>query len=88
MLSKANAGDSTKYSTEEIRVFGNTGITSSALLPGFVQVINADQISNKNGEDLSDLLKLFTGVSVREYGGGPALSTVSMNGSGAEHEGV
>lgn len=85
LLSMASARDSTKYSTEEIRVFGNTGISSSALLPGFVQVINADQISSKNGEDLSDLLKLFAGVSVREYGGGPALSTVSMNGSGAEH---
>lgn len=85
LLSKASAGDSTKYSTEEIRVFGNTGISSSALLPGFVQVINSEKISAKNGDDLSDLLKLFAGVSVREYGGGPALSTVSMNGSGAEH---
>mgnify|MGYP001359723174 CR=1 FL=1 len=79
------AGDSTKYFTEEITVFGKTGITSTALLPGFVQLIESDQIKNKNGNDISEVLRLLAGVSIRDYGGGNSLSTVSMNGTGAEH---
>lgn len=85
LMSNAIAGDSTKYSTEEIAVFGNTGIKSISHLPGFVQIVDGDQIVTKNGNNLSDVLKLFAGVSIREYGGGPSLNTVSMNGSGAEH---
>ena len=79
------AGDSTKYATEEITVFGSTGITSTALLPGFVQLIDNDQISTKNGNDISEVLRLVAGASIRDYGGGNSLSTMSMNGSGAEH---
>ncbi len=79
------AGDSTKYFTEEITVFGNTGITSTALLPGFVQILDNEQIKDKNGSDVSEVLRLLAGVSIRDYGGGSSLSTVSMNGSGAEH---
>ncbi len=81
----ATASDSAKYKTEEITVLGNRGIISTSLLPGFVQTMNREDILNSNGSDLSDVLRKFAGLNIREYGGGASLGTISMNGCGSEN---
>lgn len=79
------SGDSTEYSTEEIRVTGIQGITSNTLLPGYVQVADRKKIEMINGTQLTDVLRSFAGINIRSYGGSGSLNTASMNGSGAEN---
>ncbi|MBX7043097.1 MAG: TonB-dependent receptor [Ignavibacteria bacterium] len=81
----AEGQDTASYSSEEIRVFGTRGIISTARLPAFVQVIDRKSIEVMNGDRLSEILRTFAGVSVRSYGGRESISTISMNGAGADN---
>ena len=50
-----------------------------------VDIISAKQIETANGERLPDILKSKSSVFLKSYGITPALSTISLNGLGAEH---
>ncbi|MDQ3021234.1 MAG: TonB-dependent receptor [Bacteroidota bacterium] len=80
----AQNNDTVKYKTEEIKVLSNKIITSEFDSPTKVQIINIKQINNKNGETLSDILQLGGNIFVKSYGANYSLSTISMNGLGAE----
>jgi outer membrane cobalamin receptor len=81
----AQYSDTVKFRTDEIRVFGNKIATSNFDSPGMVQFITKSEMEHKNGETLGDVLQLGGGVYIKSYGGNFSLSTVSMNGLGAEH---
>lgn len=61
------------------------GAISTSVLPAFVQVLERKSIEMMNGDRLSEILKTFAGVSVRSYGGRESISTISMNGAGADN---
>ena len=81
----AQNSDTVKYKTKEINVFSNKIITNKFDSPVVVQYINKREIENKNGQSLSDALQLGGGVFMKSYGGNGSLSTISLNGLGAEH---
>ncbi|MEO8210964.1 MAG: TonB-dependent receptor, partial [bacterium] len=76
--------ESVKYKTEEINVFSNKIVTNKFDSPTKVQFITSKEISNKNGETLSDILQLGGNIFIKSYGGNYSLNTISMNGLGAE----
>lgn len=84
-IAKSQNTDSIKYKTEEIKIFSNKISTNIFDSPVKVQYIDRSSIENKNGETLSDVLQLGGGVYIKSYGGNYSLSTVSLNGLGAEH---
>ena len=81
----AQVKDSVKFTTKEIRVYSNKIITDNFNSPVKIQSFGKSDIQNTNGNNLSDVLELAGGVFIKNYGGNSSLSTVSMNGMGAEH---
>ena len=81
----AQITDSAYYKTDEINVISKKIIINKYESPVKIQLLNKEMINNKNGNTLSDALQLGSGVFIKTYGGNGALSTVSMNGLGAEH---
>lgn len=77
--------DSVKYSTSQIEVTGSRISLNPFTSPTKVQLIGRKEIENKNGETLADVLQPYSGVMLKSYGGNNSLSTISMNGLGAEH---
>ncbi|KAA6305680.1 TonB-dependent receptor, partial [termite gut metagenome] len=53
-----------------------------------VQVFSEEQLNRLNAFQLSDAVKHFTGVTVKDYGGIGGLKTVSLRSLGAEHTAV
>ena len=85
-FSQANViSDSSEYKTAEIEVYSYRVSTDNFYSPTKIQLISNKEIENKNGESLADALQLADGVFIKTYGGNAALSTISMNGLGAEH---
>jgi vitamin B12 transporter len=84
-ISIAQNGDSVTYKTEEINVISNRVATDIFSSPTRVEVISKEKIINRNGETLSDLLSLGSGIFIKSYSGNSGLSTISLNGTGAEH---
>ncbi|HMQ69409.1 MAG TPA: TonB-dependent receptor [Ignavibacteria bacterium] len=81
----AQISDSAIYKTDEINVISKKIIISKYESPVKIQLLDKEMINNKNGNSLSDALQLGSGVFIKTYGGNGALSTISMNGLGAEH---
>jgi outer membrane cobalamin receptor len=83
-----NSADTIKIHTiNEITVtesFRNTEMRSSAPL----QILSARQIENLNALQVSDAVKYFSGVTVKDYGGIGGLKTVSVRSLGAGHTAV
>src|SRR5690554_1655 len=52
------------------------------------QTLSQSSIENLNALQLSDALKHFSGVTVKDYGGIGGLKTVSVRGLGATHTGI
>lgn len=50
-----------------------------------VQIFTKEQLNNLNAMQLSDAVKHFAGVTVKDYGGIGGLKTVSLRSLGAEH---
>ncbi|MDL2211112.1 TonB-dependent receptor [Bacteroides sp. OttesenSCG-928-M17] len=67
---------SEKYRTQEVR----------ATAP--VQTFSKEQLTSLNALQLSDAVKHFAGVTVKDYGGIGGLKTVSLRSLGAEHTAV
>ncbi len=86
-LSK-DAEDSTRvYTIREVRVtesYRNAEIRSSSPL----QILSSKQIGNLNALQVSDAVKYFAGVAVKDYGGIGGLKTVSVRSLGAAHTAV
>ncbi|MDO9153308.1 MAG: TonB-dependent receptor [Paludibacter sp.] len=80
--------DTTKvYSICEITVtekYRNAEIRSSAPL----QILSSKQIDKLNALQVSDAVKYFSGVTVKDYGGIGGLKTVSVRSLGASHTAV
>lgn len=75
------------YSIPEIVVvekFQNSEIRSTMPL----QILSAKKLENLNVLQLSDAIKYFAGVNVKDYGGIGGLKTVSVRSLGAEHTAV
>jgi len=53
-----------------------------------VQILSQQQIQNASAIQISDVVKLFSGVNVKDYGGIGGLKTVSVRSLGAEHTAV
>ncbi|MBI5402685.1 MAG: TonB-dependent receptor [Ignavibacteriae bacterium] len=75
----------TVYSIEEIVVKGGRIETGIYWSPSSVKVLDERKISTVNGSRLSDILKTTGNVFMKTYGGDGSLSTISLNGLGAEH---
>lgn len=73
------------YSLQEITVTASRFVSSNSDLPTSLEIIDSKQISNSNGNRLSDVLKNSGKVFIKTYGSTPMLQTISMNGLGAEH---
>lgn len=80
--------DTTKvYEIGEVTVteqFRNTEVRSSAPL----QILSSKQIEKLNVLQVSDAVKYFSGVTVKDYGGIGGLKTVSVRSLGAAHTAV
>jgi vitamin B12 transporter len=75
------------YSITEVTVterYRDAEIRSSAPL----QILSAKQIDHLNVLQVSDAVKYFSGVSVKDYGGIGGLKTVSVRSLGANHTAV
>lgn len=77
--------DSAAYKTEEIDVYSFKVSADVFSSPVKIQLITENEIKNKNGESLADVLQLAGGVFIKSYGGNASLGTISINGLGAEH---
>ena len=53
-----------------------------------VQVMSAERLEHLGVEHLSDAVKRFSGVTVRDYGGAGGMKTVSVRGLGSQFSGV
>ncbi|NDW18040.1 TonB-dependent receptor [Dysgonomonas sp. 216] len=77
---------STKY-IDEITV--TSAIKPSASLSGApLQVLTSDDITNSGFQSMSDAVRRFAGVAVKDYGGIGGLKTVSIRGLGSQHSGI
>lgn len=52
------------------------------------QSIDAQEIKLRGITDISDAMRRFAGVNLRDYGGAGGMKTVSLRGFGAQHTGV
>lgn len=87
-LSAQNAEDSTRVNQlQEVGVYGEakpSSVRSSAPL----QVMDKEEISRLGLQEVSEAVKRFSGVSVKDYGGIGGLKTVSIRSMGAQHTAV
>lgn len=81
----SQSGDTLNFRTEEINISGTKIKTNIFESPEKIQYIDKNKITNKNGNNISDILQLGAGVYIKSYGGNNSLNTVSINGLGAEH---
>jgi outer membrane cobalamin receptor len=88
ILSAIERVDTTKvYDIAEITVneqYRNSEVRSSAPL----QILSSKQIEKLNALQVSDAVKYFSGVTVKDYGGIGGLKTVSVRSLGAAHTAV
>lgn len=60
----------------------NTNIKDS---PNKIEIIDAKQINNSNGNRLPEILNNSSAIYIKSYGSTPSLKTISLNGLGPEH---
>lgn len=75
------------YELREVEVREKRRI-STLRASGSLQVLNHQLLENSNSLSVSDAVKQFSGVAVKDYGGIGGLKTVSVRSMGAEHTGV
>lgn len=77
-------GDSIVYDLPRVDVVGENDATSA--VP--VQRIDREKMVRFGVHSLSDALRHFAGITVRDYGGAGGMKTVSVRGIGARHTAV
>jgi outer membrane cobalamin receptor len=73
------------YTLEEITVVSDKLGTKLTDVPTKTEIIDSKEIAAANGNRLPDILKNQSNIFIKSYGLIPALSTISINGLGAEH---
>lgn len=88
LFAHAQQVDTTKlYQLSEVEVVERVRTaTNRAGVP--VQLITKENIQRLGMQDLSEAVKRFSGVAVKDYGGIGGLKTVSIRGFGAQHTAV
>lgn len=87
LLAEEKPDTSKVYNIQEIIVTGqyhNAEVRSSAPL----QILSTKQFEKLNALQVSDAVKYFSGVTVKDYGGIGGLKTVSVRSLGAAHTAV
>jgi len=85
-LGQESQTDSTKtYRAAEVVVTATRSSIPEEDAPSPTEVLSAGEIRSTNGTSVADALQTYTGVLLREYGGGESLATVSIRGSASEH---
>lgn len=80
------SNDSLKiYKLENIVVTATKFKTDINDSPTKIEIIDAKQISNSNGNRLPEILNNSPSIYIKSYGVTPSLKTISINGLGAEH---
>ena len=82
---KTTLADTTRLD-EVVVVATRSKASSRATAP--LQTISADKIKDMNALQVSDAIKHFSGVTVKDYGGIGGLKTVSVRSLGAAHTAV
>ena len=79
--------DTTKvYQIQEIEVAGNKATVEKSTVP--LQTLDAQQLTRLNAVQVSDAVKYFAGVSVKDYGGIGGIKTVSVRSLGSTHTAI
>jgi len=79
--------DTTKvYQIQEIEVAGNKTTIEKSSVP--IQQLDTQQLENLNAFQVSDAVKYFAGVSVKDYGGIGGIKTISVRSLGSTHTAV
>ncbi len=73
------------YLLDEITIISDKLNTKLADSPTNIEIIDEKEIESINGNTLPDILNTKANVFIKSYGLTPALSTISINGLGAEH---
>lgn len=68
---------------EEIVVFGRT---AKEIVPA--QVLSGKELERLNAHSVSDALRYFSGVQIKDYGGIGGLKTINVRSMGSQHVGV
>ena len=79
--------DTTSYVLKEVIVSDN-GEKQKLKSAGPLQQLSSENILKTGVSDISDAMKRFAGVNLRDYGGLGGMKTVSVRGLGAQHTGV
>ncbi len=81
------AQDSVKinHTLQEVIVASNKVDSKLSDVSTKIDIIDSKKIEASNGKRLPDLLKTSSNIFLKSYGLTPALTTVSVNGLGAEH---
>ena len=75
------------HQIQEVKVIGDkkkTSLKSSAPM----QIIKPEDIEQKGITDISDALRRFSGVNIKDYGGAGGMKTVSVRSLGANHTAI
>ena len=83
-ISAQNADTTVQQKIKEINVIAKKQKTQSSV----VQVINGQQTDVLPVNGVADVLKLFNGANIKDYGGVGGLKTVSVRSLGAAHTAV
>lgn len=67
--------------SKEVTIIGNGFNSNNIINSQSNYVITKSNINNTNSNTLGDVLKLSSGVSIRDYGGAGSLQTLSIRGS-------
>ena len=79
--------DTTKiYNLQDIEITGNKATVEKSTVP--LQTLDAQQLERLNAFQVSDAVKYFAGVSVKDYGGIGGIKTISVRSLGSTHTAI
>jgi outer membrane cobalamin receptor len=76
------------YSIETIEVRAKNITPSTFISSSPVQIVTSAHIERTGIQSVSDAVRRFSGVTVKDYGGAGGMKTVSIRGMGAHHTAV
>ncbi len=76
---------SATYQAAEVVVTATRSTISGEDAPSPVDIVGPERIQNLNGTTVADALQTYSGLFVRDHGGGATLKNVTLRGSATEH---
>lgn len=73
------------FPLHEVVVTGSRAHIDANQLPASIEEVSHAELEQMNGSSVADALTGVSGLSVRSYGGGGSLHTISMRGMGPEY---